>query len=75
MRIVKAKLIKLITDDGLFSLEDGIPLGKEYLVDYDSMHIAQGRNVEKNVDWEKMIICDVFGGWMPIELLEIQGVN
>lgn len=75
MKIVKAKLVKLVTDDGLVCVHDNVPIGKEYLIDYDTMHVAQGHNTEKNVDWEKIIVFDLLGGWLPIELLEIQGVN
>ena len=75
MRIVKAKLIKRTTDDGLFEIEDDIPIGKQYLVDLDSMEKCFGRNTVKGVNWEKVIIYDVFGGWMPTELLEFMEAN
>jgi len=75
MRVVKAKLIKRCTDDGLFEIEEDVPVGKEYLVDLDTMQMAQGHNYVKKVNWYKLIIFDVFGGWLPRELLQMSEEN
>jgi len=68
--IVKAKLIKRKTDDGLIELEDHVPLGKVYEVDLSTRAIRRGKNIEKSVFWEREIILTE-GQWFPTELLEI----
>ena len=75
MKIVKAKLVKLITDDGLVSVEDDVEIGKEYLVDLDSMHVCEGYNHELDEIWSRLIIYDAFGGWLPRELIEFVEEN
>ncbi len=77
MRIARAILIKRETADGLISVFEHVPLGKEYLVDLDTRRIAKGYNVPKKQIWEKEIInCyGVDGGWWPTEMLEIKDVK
>ena len=72
MRKVKAKLIKLTTDDGLMSMKDNVELGKIYTIDTDSLRNIQSFNFEKKVNHEKMMVMDIErNALLPIELLEI----
>ena len=75
MKIAHAKLIKRITDDGLVSIEDDIPIGKHYLVDLDSMQMSKGYNHVEDIEWERLIIYDIFGGWIPREMIEFVEEN
>lgn len=72
-----AKLIKIKSDDGLFEIKDDSTLGKEYFVDLKSIRVVKGFNTTQKVEWEKEIVnlIDENGscGWMPTELLEIEG--
>ncbi len=80
MKIVKAKLIKLETDDSLFKIENKKHKGKIYYVDLSSKKIKTGYNFEVNKQWEKELI-DIFdkningeyvvAGFFPTELLKI----
>lgn len=78
MRLVIGKLIKRVSDDGFFEIEDHIPIGKEYLVDIDSIRKGKGFNIPKKMVWEKEII-DVVDeskmAWMPTEMLEIENIG
>ena len=75
MNIVKAVLIKKITDDGCVEVEDNIPLGKIYSVDLNTIKEAEGLNINKNKKWKRKIINIVedgeYCGWFPTELLDI----
>ena len=72
MKIVKAKLIKHKTDDGLMEMQEDIPLGKIYLIDSDSLQNVQAYNMEKHVRHEKMMVNDITNdAYLPMELLEL----
>lgn len=71
MRLVKAKLIKRKTDDGLFEIEDYVQLGKEYMVDVDSLFRGTGVHVPTGTVWEREVVFMENGEWFPLELLEI----
>ena len=84
MKIAMAKLIKLETDDGFFQMRDHIELGKLYVVDLDSVHVARGMNLLLMCQWDKEIINTlddrvltseggVVNGWLPTEIIEIIG--
>jgi hypothetical protein len=75
-QIVKAKLIKRMTADGLTELHDHIPLGKEYNVDLSTRHLSAGINFVKGKRWVREIINTIGDdvGWLPTELLEIDDV-
>ena len=73
--IVTAELIKRTTEDGLVEIEDNVPLGKTYNVDINSIRMAEGVNIVKNIKWEREVIniVDEMGDWwMPTELLKIR---
>lgn len=72
MRIVKAKLIKRCTDDGIVEMNDNVPLGKTYNVDLDTIYKIEMIDTEKNVQKKREVIHDILGGWIPLEMLEIR---
>lgn len=75
---VQAKLTKKETTDGLMAVHSTVPLGAAYRVDPSSMRIAEFYNVDTGENHTKTIInvVDADGdssGYLPVELLEIQG--
>ena len=72
MRVVKAKLIKRCTNDGVVEMNDNVPLGRTYSVDLDTIYKFEMINTEKKVQKKRQVIHDVLGGWLPLEMLEIQ---
>jgi hypothetical protein len=73
MNLIKARLAKLRTDDGLVEFRDGVELGKLYVVDLDSKERHWMRNFDFNVRHEKDIIRTQDGKWLPFECLELIG--
>jgi len=75
--IVKAKLIKLKTDDGFFELFEDVDLGKEYEVDTSTIGEYEWYNTVHDVKFKKLMIEDVNGGLLPLEVLEFnkEGLN
>jgi len=69
--IVSARLVKRKTDDGLMEMSEGAPLGKEYLVDLSTRAMKKGYNYIHDKSWQREMIRDVAGGWLPTELLEV----
>ena len=77
--IVKATLIKLKTDDGLVEFSPGIEVGREYIVDLNSirrdqtlMHFdIKGASINHRKD----LIWTWDGQWLPMECLKIAGVE
>lgn len=80
MRLVKAKLIKLATEDHLVEFFDETPLGKVYIVDADtdSVEELEMYNMDRGVYHRKRVICNIDPvthanlGWLPVECLEIE---
>ncbi len=72
MKWVKAKLIKLHTDDHLFEVMDVVPLGKEYVVDLDSRKTVEGYNIPNQKFWKREIILTEDGSYFPTEMLKIE---
>jgi hypothetical protein len=70
MKIVKAKLVKRITEDKLMEVSLTIPDGKEFLVDLDVKMKMSFKNTEHNIIHEKEMVKDVRSGFLPVELLE-----
>lgn len=73
MTLVKARLAKLATDDGLVEFKDGVELGREYLIDLDSKQRCWMRNFDRNVRHEKELVYADNGRWLPFECLELIG--
>ncbi len=71
--IVRATLIKRTTDDGLVGFKDDIPLGRIYNVRSETRVMWNGFNFEKNKAWYREMIEAAEGGWIPTELLQIEG--
>jgi len=73
MNIVKATIIKRVTDDGLCEFSDHIPLDNLYFVDLSSIQMVEGCNTVKNEGWERKMVVDVqTGEWIPLELLHLE---
>lgn len=71
MIIVTAKLKKKATADGLFEFNDDVELGREYLVDCNSVRVQSYWNTKHQKMHHRPMIQDLFGGWLPTECLEI----
>lgn len=70
--IVKATLVKRKTDDGLWEVNDDVPIGKEYLVNPNWIRKITAYNLLKRVYHKRdMILCDN-DEWFPVELLKIE---
>lgn len=72
--IVRARLIKLKTDDGLVESVDGVPLGREYLIDLSTRRRQQMYNIDVHRCHEKDIVDEYPSGrWLVLDMLEILG--
>ena len=70
MNIVSAKLKAHATADGLVEFFEGIPLGKVYTVDTDTVEEVLMFNAEKGVEHKKIIVREYpSNSWLPMELL------
>ena len=67
-----AILIKHTTGDGLFEMQENIPIGTGYIVDITTKRIENGVNIFRGIEWRREIINIVDAGWMPTELLDIK---
>ena len=69
--MIKAKLVKRATADGMIVIKEEIPLGKEYLVEepeYDTLTLW---NIHYKQKHTKRVIM-IENQWFPTELLEIE---
>jgi hypothetical protein len=75
MKLGKATLIKLRTADGLWSILDRVGIGKQYVVDLDSIQRVECTHIPTGKDHVAMMINtqEENGSWspFPIELLEL----
>jgi hypothetical protein len=71
MKSVTARLKKRVTSDGLVEMHDHVPIGKEYKIDADSRGNRTGYNYIKRKSWDRELVWDINGGWLPTELLDI----
>jgi len=71
----KGVLIKRTTDDGLVEIQDAVELGREYLIDDNTIRMAAGFNHVVKKKWVRLIV-DVLDGaevrWFPTELLRME---
>jgi hypothetical protein len=74
-RVLKAKLVKLQTDDGLVRLNPDVELGKTYLVYPESIKQIGWHNTEVNQTVRRESIWVEPSGWMPLELLEVEATD
>ena len=73
MPIIKGKLIKRISDDGLIDVQDHVPLGKEYFIDSDTIRTYTLMNARLNKIHKKQLGVDIIeDDLFPIELLEFE---
>jgi hypothetical protein len=76
----RATLAKLQTDDGLFEVNPGVPLGKAYRVDLDSRRAADFFNTKHKKAHRKTIINTISDdlhnprvtGYLPLALLTLE---
>jgi len=68
--IVTAKLVKRQTADGMLEMGDHVPLEREYKVDLSTIQMRRGYNFVNRVEWEREMVQDIDGGWLPTEMLE-----
>ena len=71
MKLVTARLIKRVTSDGLIEINDDVPIGRRYTVDADSRGSYNGYNYALRKSWNRELVWDRNGGWLPTELLDI----
>lgn len=76
MRLAQGTLIKRSTNDGLFEIEDVIPIGKAYIVDLDTKRDDWFFNTVKRRHHSKTMVDvkeDENDEWasFPLELLRI----
>ena len=72
--LLRMRTTKATTSDGLCSLNEDVPIGREYLIDVASRRTTTMWNVAHNRLHEKVIVNVVDGdgrmvGWFPLELL------
>jgi len=74
MKKATATLIKRMTEDELFEVLDSVPLGREYVVDLDSICKIDGYCYIKKIPWNQREMIYVLEppGWFPTELLDIK---
>jgi hypothetical protein len=66
-------LKKLATDDNMMEMKSSVTIGKEYIVDIDTIRTAKFLNTVHNKEHEKEIVNEAAGeGFIPTELIEIQ---
>ncbi len=70
--IARATLIKLKTDDGFVEMHDDVPLGRVYLVELTTRRMRRGMHLPTRSTWQREMVEDVEGGWLPTELLRIE---
>lgn len=75
--LVRTRTTRQATVDGLVQLGDGVPIGREYLIDLDSLRVAPLFNVDQQVSHVKTVVDTIDkrtgrrSGWLPVELLEM----
>lgn len=74
--IIRVKLVKRITDDGVDFVRDEVPLGTLYEFNSDTLVNRDWRNLIANVVVTRpsAVVVRVDNGskgWMPIELFEV----
>lgn len=70
--IVRARLVKLRTDDGLIESVDDVPLGREYRIDLTTRRLQKMYNTDRQRFHQKEIINEYPSGrWLVLEMLEI----
>ena len=71
MALIKVKLVKLKTTDGLVEMNPGVSTGKVYYVDLESLQERMMYNVSRRIIHKKTIVYTEEGLWLPVELLDI----
>lgn len=72
MKIVKARLVKRATADGLLEFMPQVPIGKIYEIDIKSRRLTDMFNIEQGLRHSKEVVNEAHGGgWLCMELLEV----
>lgn len=72
MKIVRARLVKRKTHNGLQEFDSAIPLGKIYNIDIDSLQTLKLHNIEKHVSHKAPMVIDIdTGEYLPFECIEV----
>ena len=74
--IIRARLVKLASADGLVEFEDGTPIGKIYIIDLATKERQRMKNIKHGAVHEKDVVREYcldgsLGGWLPLECLEL----
>jgi len=71
--VTLARLVKKVTDDGLYEFKDDVALGQIYDVDVVHAQRFSLFNTEKQRLHEKVLVKDLDRpGWLPLECLEFE---
>jgi hypothetical protein len=70
---MRATLVKRRTDDGFMEMNDDVPIGKVYEVEAGSQRTMQMVHVPTGTPHSKVMIRDVAGGWLAVEMLRLEG--
>lgn len=69
--LVRARLTKLVTDDGLVEMNKGCQVGRVFLVDLSTAEDAPLLNERYKVSHVKRVVREVEGNLLPMECLEL----
>lgn len=70
MILQKVKLAKLVTNNGMFHMVEGIQVGKEYWLQPASTRVAIFKSLKTGKFHKAIIMDDEEGKYMPVELFE-----
>lgn len=76
---IRATLIKTVSDDGIVELKDGVQVGKEYVVELQSIRATgwgKRDDPESAINRFSIFVYDcpecLEGSWMPLEFLKLE---
>ena len=78
MKMVKAVLKSLATEDGLCEMGDYAKIGDEYFIDLDSKRVLRWGHLDRDSEQDRVsVFSDAsfnggHAGWMPLEILEFE---
>jgi len=70
MKIVKAKIVKLQTDDDLIHAKADVKIGQEFIVDKDNTVEVELLDMKTETRHKKTLVRDIQNGYLFVELLE-----
>jgi hypothetical protein len=70
--IVRAKLTRKITEDGLTEVHEHVPIGTMYLIDLNTAEDMPLFNTQYHIAHIKRLVREYeTGGYLPLECLEV----